>query len=82
MKITTKKQANNPELEILKLWNEQRWIAYKELEPSISSKKKGVFKEIIFKMSSNFCYNFCLTEQEYINWRKIKPSFHQQNEIR
>ncbi len=74
--VTTKKSLYiEPIASMLRIWNAHEWIEYDELEVSGKQKAKGIFKEIIFKMDEKFCYNFPLTEIEYKNWRKAKPSF-------
>jgi hypothetical protein len=76
--VTTKKSLYiEPTASMLRIWNAHEWIEYDEQEVSEKQKAKGIFKEIIFKMDEKFSYNFPLSEIEYLNWRKAKPSFRQ-----
>lgn len=76
--VTTKKQLyTEPTASMLKIWNAHEWQEYNELEVTGKDKAKGYFKEIVFKMNEKFFYQFQLTEIEYKNWRKAKPSFRQ-----
>lgn len=75
MTTTKKTQQREPIKSMLNVWNAHKWEEYKELDPTGKNKAKGIFKEVIFKMSKTFCYNFALTQQEYLQWRGAKPSF-------
>lgn len=77
MQVTKKTLQLEPTASMLKIWNAHEWQEYNEFEVTGKDKAKGIFKEVIFKMDEKFSYNFPLSEIEYLNWRKAKPSFRQ-----
>lgn len=75
MEITKKTLYIEPTASMLRIWKNHKWIAYDEFNPSGKEKAKGIFKIVNFTMPNNFVNQFILTEIEYLNWRKAKPSF-------
>jgi hypothetical protein len=73
--METKKQLYGATNLILRIWKQQRWTNYNEIEPTGKEKAKGIFKVIKYTMPNNFVYCFELKKQEYDFWRQIKPSF-------